>query len=671
MREENKAPVRKASSAGRDASARRSAASGKSTRAGSGSQARRTTASGSGSQARRSTSSGKRPAQKKQRSGFGRFLHTLWLLLVALVYAVARAAKRAGFVKSFETVLLTCLCITLLVIEIGMIRYNAPSRADAAQESAAQRGQTAAVMDADGSQAAFDNAQPVLDLEVKATKKTDPDNLIRMADVIVDGSPRSSYQFKDPIRFGDATEYTEMEGIVTFRGNNYRDSAAYGTADIKNKKIKVAWEHDSSALTAPDGETWTGSGWTGQPLIVTWPKETRKIMNMETWAKKADKLTEVICATMDGHVYFYELETGKQTREPLNLGFTFKGAGALDPRGYPILYVGAGYNGSRGAGRAFVVSLVDGEILYEFGASDAFSYRQGWTMFDGSPLVSAETDQLIYPGESGVVYFIKLNTKYDEAKGTLTMKPDEPVRWRYQGVRTGDKYWVGVEASPVIWNHYLYMADNGGNLMCMDLDTLKLVWVQDTLDDTNCTPVLECEDGHPYIYISTSFHAGWRASENSSVDIPIWKIDALDGSIVWSKSYDCYTVSGVSGGVQGTIACGKNALSDLIFVPVARTGKTANAGILAALNKETGKVAWEFKTEVYSWSSPVCVYDNAGKGYIVYPTAGGYIYLLDGETGKKLSSIDVGGNVEASCAVFNSTIVVGHRLQKIFGITLS
>ena len=82
--------------------------------------------------------------------------------------------------------------------------------------------------------------------------------------------------------------------------------------------------------------------------------------------------------------------------------------------------------------------------------------------------------------------------------------PDEPIRWRYNGVRTGDKFWVGVEASPVIWTHYLYMADNGGNLMCMDLRTMKLVWAQDVLDDTNCTPVLECEDGHPYLYISTS-----------------------------------------------------------------------------------------------------------------------------------------------------------------------
>jgi outer membrane protein assembly factor BamB len=286
--------------------------------------------------------------------------------------------------------------------------------------------------------------------------------------------------------------------------------------------------------------------------------------------------------------------------------------------------------------------------------------------------VDADTDQLIYPGENGIVYLMKLNTEYDEEAGTVSVNPDNVRKWHYYGERTSlYSYWVGMEGSPVIWCGHMIMCDNGGNLMCMDLDTLKLVWVQDTLDDTNCTPVLECEDGHPYIYISTSFHAGWRASEYSACEIPVWKVDALDGSIVWSHSYDCYTVSGVSGGVQGTLACGKNKLSDMIFVPVARTGEGANSGVLAALDKKTGETVWEFPTKVYSWTSPVAVYDSKGNGYILYPTAGGYFYLLDGKTGEKLDGLDVGGNVEASCAVFNDMIVVGHRLQKIFGIKLS
>ena len=219
--------------------------------------------------------------------------------------------------------------------------------------------------------------------------------------------------------------------------------------------------------------------------------------------------------------------------------------------------------------------------MFEFGHNETFANR-GWHMFDSSPLVSAETDQLIYPGENGILYIIHLNTKYNEQTGELSVDPDNIVKWKYNGVRSGSRYWLGVESSAAIINNYIFLADNGGNLMCLDLNTLELVWVQDVLDDTNCSPVVDIEDGHPYIYISTSFHYGWRSY--STAAIPIFKIDAETGEIVWRTDYTCYTVQDLSGGVQGTIAVGKNKLSDMIFVPVART-PGASSGTLAALKK--------------------------------------------------------------------------------------
>lgn len=117
------------------------------------------------------------------------------------------------------------------------------------------------------------------------------------------------------------------------------------------------------------------SGWTGQPLLVKWPQESKAKMNMYDWAKKDENLVEVIYACMDGNVYFLDLKTGKATRDVLELGFTFKGAGALDPRGYPILYVGAGYDSYNGTAHVFVVNLLDCSVMYEFGANDSYSLR--------------------------------------------------------------------------------------------------------------------------------------------------------------------------------------------------------------------------------------------------------------------------------------------------------
>ena len=503
------------------------------------------------------------------------------------------------------------------------------------------------------------------DFKPHSVDGTEPERLISSTAIMVDGEVVEEYESDYEINFDLPERYTELEGIVTFRGDNFRSGAAYGTASVSSKTLTKVWSKSTSGLSDTDGTYWSGSGWTGQPLIVKWPEATRKnISAMYDWAREKEGLVEVIYATLDGHVYFYELTSGEYTREPLNLGFNYKGAGALDPRGYPILYVGSGVDSVNGRSRVKVVNLIDNSVMFEFGHNETFANR-GWHMFDSSPLVSAETDQLIYPGENGILYIIHLNTKYNEQTGELSVDPDNIVKWKYNGTRSGSKYWLGVESSAAIINNYIFLADNGGNLMCLDLNTLKLVWVQDVLDDTNCSPVVDVEDGHPYIYISTSFHYGWRSY--STAAIPIFKIDAETGEIVWRTDYTCYTVQDLSGGVQGTIAVGKNKLSDMIFVPVART-PGASSGTLAALKKDTGEVVWEKETSMYSWSSPVDFYDADGNGYLLYCNSGFNMFLIDGKTGEQLDYMNLGGNIEASPAMYGNYAVVGTRAMRTYCI---
>lgn len=503
------------------------------------------------------------------------------------------------------------------------------------------------------------------DFKPHSVDGTEPERLISSTAIMVDGEVVEEYESDYEINFDLPERYTELEGIVTFRGDNFRSGAAYGTASVSSKTLTKVWSKSTSGLSDTDGTYWSGSGWTGQPLIVKWPESTRKnISAMYDWAREKEGLVEVIYATLDGHVYFYELTSGEYTRDPLNLGFNYKGAGALDPRGYPILYVGSGVDSVNGRSRVKVVNLIDNSVMFEFGHNETFANR-GWHMFDSSPLVSAETDQLIYPGENGILYIIHLNTKYNEQTGELSVDPDNIVKWKYNGVRSGSRYWLGVESSAAIINNYIFLADNGGNLMCLDLNTLKLVWVQDVLDDTNCSPVVDVEDGHPYIYISTSFHYGWRSY--STAEIPIFKIDAETGEIVWRTDYTCYTVQDLSGGVQGTIAVGKNKLSDMIFVPVART-PGASSGTLAALKKDTGEVVWEKETSMYSWSSPVDFYDADGNGYLLYCNSGFNMFLIDGKTGEQLDYMNLGGNIEASPAMYGNYAVVGTRAMRTYCI---
>jgi hypothetical protein len=63
----------------------------------------------------------------------------------------------------------------------------------------------------------------------------------------------------------------------------------------------------------------------------------------QSFKDAATPLTEVIYPTMDGNIYFLDLETGNPTRDPINTGIIQKGTSCLDPRGYPLLYVGQGF----------------------------------------------------------------------------------------------------------------------------------------------------------------------------------------------------------------------------------------------------------------------------------------------------------------------------------------
>ncbi len=591
--------------------------------------------------------------------------------------------KSGGFGKNAAQILLLVVLIAVLAIIVNRLRtaepaeYKPTETAAPSPTAAPTVPPTAAPVTTPSEAPAtlppeiVVTPTPVPEFHPYHTDQTDPDAFVKQLAVNVDGrtlAEDEAYEPEEQIDFMPGDQYTDLEGVITFRGNNFRDSASYGFAELTDYKFGSYWFYNTGSLTAPDGENWSGSGWVGQPLIVRWPKETKAVMNLYDWAKQDDSLVEVIYATMDGNIYFLDLATGKQTRDVLHMGYTFKGAGALDPRGYPLLYVGAGYESAHGHCRAFIISLIDFKVLHTFGPGDNYDFAlRAWPMFDGSPLVDAETDQLIYPGENGIVYIIKLNTQYDQAAGTISIDP-KTVKWHYNGRNTTlYQYWIGMEDSPVIWRGHLIVADNGGRLLCLDLNTLELDWVQNIWDDSNGTPVLSMENGHPYIYVGTSFHLGWRGY--NSANVPLFKIDAENGNIIWQKEYKVYSEKGLSGGIQSTVALGKNDLEGYVYVTVSKTDLNSN-GVMVCLNRDTGEVVWEHKS-YYTWSSPVLVYNSDGSGCVLYCNYGSVMYLMDAKNGTVLDTFNLAGGVEASPAVYGNTVVIGTRQCKIWGVKIS
>lgn len=542
------------------------------------------------------------------------------------------------------------------------------------------------------------------DITVTRSDSANPAQFGFSGAIKVNGKDVDSFKRSDAISFGRDNEYSVLPGITTFGGNNYRNSFAYGSATITDKRLRESWTKTIGALG-----NWSGTGWTGQPLIVQWPVETVAVMNVkQSFKDAAVPLTEVIYAAMDGNIYFLDLETGSATRDPINTGFIQKGTACLDPRGYPLLFVGQGIPVDNDEGNPSsyvrVYSLISGEQIEQFGGFDWFARRK-WQAYDGSPMISNDT--LVYGGENGIFYTVKLNAQFDVAAGTVSIDPDGLIKSRYEGSGysrddTAGARWFGMESSVSAFRNYAFFTDNGGRLQCVDLNTMAIKYVVDVTDESDSSVVVEESYDDNTIYLYTGSQTRTKGS-----DLPDGfgysyqrKINGLTGAIIWEKRWICSTGdASASGGIVATPHVGRGQISNLVIysfsLAAQSNGATATetqnpeeaaegeateaatqgevlpqtnasgtytiGGRIVAYDKATGSIMWSIEQSNDYWASPVVVYDAQGKAYLIQCDRGGYVIMYDASSGIMLNSIDIGSRIDSTPAVFNNLLVVGTR----------
>ena len=482
-----------------------------------------------------------------------------------------------------------------------------------------------------------------------------------------------AYMRPEAVSFKGELITGQVEGIFTFRGNYHRTAASYGTAQVENERFaEEFWSYDTGKLLKSSGTSyWSGNGWTGQPLIISWPEETKQIMNLYPEKKAKENFTEVIYSGMDGYIHFLDLEDGSESRPAIHVGMVFKGTASLHPSGIPLLVLGSGdaqtgLFGENVSPRAYIYSLIDGTKLYEFGYNDTMAYRT-FHAYDSSPVIDAKTDTLFYPGENGVLYTVKLNTKYDAKEGTLSVTPEHVVDYTYTTARaTEDAFTWGMENSAVVNDNYLYVGDNGGVFYCLDVNTMSMVWAQDVYGDVNSSPIYSEEEDGDYIYLATTLTEA-MLDEHSMGEVAIYKLNAANGSVVWKKPFACHNVDGVEGGILATGVLGQGAIEGQIIYSVSRT-PSLSSGYLVSLDCKTGESVWLTELTNYAWSSTATLYAESGKVYLVQCCSDGTVLLMNGENGTLLDSVALNTTVEATPAVFGNTIVVGTRDERIIGL---
>lgn len=422
--------------------------------------------------------------------------------------------------------------------------------------------------------------------------------------------------------------YDGKEGWFTFRGNPLRNADYGGTVKGTPTRVVKDWQFNTVFdATATSMGTWGGgTGWTGQPLYLR-------------------SSNEIVVASLCGRVYFLNFADGTESREAIDVTNPIKGTCSLEPTQRNLLFVGQGIPKVAPMGQ-IAIDLRQHKRVF-FSGADRKAQRS-WGAFDSSPVVVGGF--LFWPGENGTIY------KYKVQADNITLHT--ALRYRCRGAAPG------VENSLCVYRNYGWFGDNSGNIICVNLNTMRPVWHYNNHDDIDGSIVCEVEDGTPYLY------SGCEVDKqgNSGICYMV-KLNGLTGQLVWEQQIECrkLNIGGkhFDGGLYCTPLLGKGDCGEMIFANICQRGNSSNAEF-TAFNKKTGEIVYRTPLSAFAWSSPVAFYNEKNQAFIFTGDSSGNAYLIEGKSGKILFREHMVNNFESSPVVIGNHLVVGSRGREIY-----
>ena len=522
-------------------------------------------------------------------------------------------------------------------------------------------------------------------LTVSAAESADP-SLISTTQIFNGNKKVRQYAraADDQIQMPTLGEYTRQKmGILTFRGDAFRQNASIGTAEALNT-LELAWTAEAGSAKGASGTMYYGVGVGSQPAIIKWSKEVREQSDLYESKKEKTGLREVIVAGQDGRIYFLDLSDGTATRNSIKLGYPMRSTPSLHPSGAPYMTVGqlarkmARGTGTIGLRQYNLYTMKEMSLIDGLDAKNNRPYNNIGS-FETSALIDRKTGTMVTAGTNGMLYVIKLNAEFDYGAGVYTQSPTQVVL-RSKAKKEKDAE-TAVEASVAMYDHYVYYADMGGYLRCVDTNSMTVAWAVALGDAVESTPALDWHgtDGLD-LYTATEMTAKKKG------DAEIKCFDALTGEERWSVGVgvvkDSKSKVKSVAGFRASPVVGQNSLSEYVYYVVNRlsdegreklgVSENTDAAVIA-LRKEDGSIVWTCPLEGNGYSSPVAVYNGSGEGVIIQCCGNGTVLMLDGKTGRERASLQLDGAIEASPAVYNNMMVIAtseKNKNNIYGIRI-
>ena len=460
----------------------------------------------------------------------------------------------------------------------------------------------------------------------------------------VDSIPRPLHDYDDL--------YNRSDRVMTFRKNLLRNADFGGRVQGEPTTIEVAWSYDTPYGKAETkfGQWGGGTGWTGQPLYAHWTAAEMERIRQGGAPLTADfGEEEVMVGSLCGEAFFLNFQTGRPSRQPLDLHNVVKGTMSMDPE-LMNLYVGQGVPKGEPLGcQAFSLTSHERGTFF----SDSRAWR-GWQAFDSSPVVAG--GYLFWPGENGSLF------KFERQAGGKLHRVST-LRYRVNGAAPG------IESSLCVYRNYGFFGDNHGNVICVNLNTMRPVWHVKNLDDTDGTIVCREEGGTAYLYTACEVD-----KQGTDGICRMMKLRALSGELVWERLIACNRVDlgskVLDGGMYSTPLLGRGDCDSLIFANLCRNSADPARGQLTAISTVDGSVRYTVDYGNFCWSSPVGFLNEQNEQYLFTADANGVVYLIRGRDGEVLCRKPMGANFESSPCVVGNSVVVGCRGTKIYKFTI-
>ncbi len=446
-------------------------------------------------------------------------------------------------------------------------------------------------------------------------------------------------------------DYTGASGIMTFRGNLMRNADYNGHISYTPGDITVDWVYttDEDYTLTSHGRWGGGTGWTGQPLYIDWDMDGLARLRQANLVDSEFSGKEIIVGSLSRKIYFIDFISGRASRDAVPVGNPIKGTVSFDPSFNGNLYFGHGVPAESPFG-ANLLDLYTDSITFTFGR-DPKAWR-GWGAYDSSPVRVGQF--LIWPGENGSLY------KWIVCPGSLKLY--SVMRYRV------NEFAPGMESSIAVWRNLGYVADNHGNIICVNLNTFEPRWHYSLHDDIDATPVLSEESGVPYLYV------GCEVDRQGEGEARFVKLNALTGEEIWLNTLEACRVQvdekHFDGGYYATALLGSGDCAHLVMLNCVLNTNEKRNGVFVAFNRKDGSEAYKVKLDSYAWSSPVSMQSDDGHTYIITADCIGNIYVIRGIDGEIMVKRKIGMNFESSPIVIGNNLIIGSRGNSIYKLTV-